>query len=201
MWFPLSRWGRELWLSLGSPQGIQTCLPLVRWKTSLNLSHCREIWPSFESGSLAVHSTWERKHSVPLTYLLLRENSTWGAGRNLAQIFNQTQGISSQLGTIWGAWSFPRVAVLILIFISTWDGCLRESLSIPQGSQSNCTVAVDHVIAMEQMRGKWATSFVDFGYTDLFCIPELTSEFISCCDSVLGDSLVFYQENRGSLRV
>ena len=54
---------------------------------------------------------------------------------------------------------------------------------------------------MEQMRGKWASSFVDFGYTELFCIPELTSEFISSCDSVLGDSLVFYQENRVSLRV
>ena len=54
---------------------------------------------------------------------------------------------------------------------------------------------------MEQRRGKWALSFVDFGYTELFCIPELTSEFISSCDSVLGDSLVFYQENRGYLRV
>ena len=42
---------------------------------------------------------------------------------------------------------------------------------------------------MEQMRGKWASSCVDFGYTDLFCIPELTSEFISSCDSVLGDLL------------
>ena len=40
---PLSRWGRDFRLSLGSPQGIQTTLPLVRWKTSLNLSHCREI--------------------------------------------------------------------------------------------------------------------------------------------------------------
>ena len=42
---------------------------------------------------------------------------------------------------------------------------------------------------MEQMRGKWASSCVDFGYTELFCIPELTSEFISSCDSVVGDSL------------
>ena len=140
MWFPLSRWGGELWLSLGSPQGIQTSLHLVRWNTSLNLRHCREIRTSFESGSLAVHSTWERKHSVPLTYLLLRENSTWGAGGKLAQIFNRRQGISSHFGTIWGAWSFPWVAVLILIFISSWDGCLRESLSIPQGSQATCTV-------------------------------------------------------------
>ena len=61
--------------------------------------------------------------------------------------------------------------------------------------------AVEHGIAMEQMRGKWASPCVDFGYTDLFCIPDLTSEFISSCDSVLGDSLVFYQENRGDLRV
>ena len=61
--------------------------------------------------------------------------------------------------------------------------------------------AVEHGIAMEQMSGKWASSSVDFGYTELFSIPELTSEFISSCDSVLGDSLVFYQENRGYLRV
>ena len=61
--------------------------------------------------------------------------------------------------------------------------------------------AVEQGIATEQMRGKWASSRVDFGYTEIFCIPELPSEFISYCDSVLGDSLVFYQENRGYLRV
>ena len=60
---------------------------------------------------------------------------------------------------------------------------------------------MEHEIAMEQMRGKWASSCVYFGNTELFCIPELTSEFISSCDSVLGDSLGFYQENRGYLRV
>ena len=54
---------------------------------------------------------------------------------------------------------------------------------------------------MESMEGKWASSGIDFGYTELFCIPELTSKFISSCDSVLGDSLVFYQENHGYLRV
>ena len=32
---------------------------------------------------------------------------------------------------------------------------------------------MEHGIAMEQMRGKWASSFVDFGYTELFCIPEV----------------------------
>ena len=60
---------------------------------------------------------------------------------------------------------------------------------------------MEHGISMEPMKGKTASSRVDFGYTELFCIPDLTSEFISSCDSVLGDSLVFYQENRGYLRV
>ena len=61
--------------------------------------------------------------------------------------------------------------------------------------------AVEHGIAMEQMRGKWASSCVDFGYTELFCLPEVISVLISSCDSILGDSLVFHQENRGSLYI
>ena len=60
---------------------------------------------------------------------------------------------------------------------------------------------VEHRIAMEPMKGKWASSRVDLGYPELFCIPDVTSVFLSSCDSVLGDSLVFHQANRGSLRV
>ena len=52
---------------------------------------------------------------------------------------------------------------------------------------------VEHGIAMEQMKGKWASSRFDLGYTELFCIPEVTAVFLSSCDSGLGDSLVFYQ--------
>ena len=39
---------------------------------------------------------------------------------------------------------------------------------------------------MEPMKGKWASPRVDLGYTELFCIPDVTSVFISSCDSVLG---------------
>ena len=53
-------------------------------------------------------------------------------------------------------------------------------------------------IVMEPMKGKWASSRVDLGYTDLFCIPEVTSVFFSSCDSVLGDSLVFHLAYQGS---
>ena len=46
---------------------------------------------------------------------------------------------------------------------------------------------------MEPMKGKWASSRVDFGYTELFSIPEVTAVFLSSCDSGLGDSLVLNQ--------
>ena len=44
--------------------------------------------------------------------------------------------------------------------------------------------------------GESSSSSVDLGYTNLFCIPEVTSVFFSCCDSVLGDSLQLHQVNR-----
>ena len=46
---------------------------------------------------------------------------------------------------------------------------------------------------MEPMKGKWASSRVDLGYTELFGIPEVTEVFLSSCDRGLGDSLVFHQ--------
>ena len=61
--------------------------------------------------------------------------------------------------------------------------------------------AVDRGVVMEPKQGKLASSQIDFGYTEHFCIPGVTSVFFSSCDSVVGDSLEFNQANRGSLRV
>ena len=52
---------------------------------------------------------------------------------------------------------------------------------------------VEHGIAMEPMKGKWASSRFDLGYPELFCIIKVTAVFLSSCDSFLGDSLVFHQ--------
>ena len=56
-------------------------------------------------------------------------------------------------------------------------------------------------MAMDSIKGKCASSWVDFGYINLFWILEVTSLFFSCCDSVLGESLQFHQGNRSSLRL
>ena len=60
---------------------------------------------------------------------------------------------------------------------------------------------LDRGVVMEPMQGKLASSQIDFGYTEQFCIPGVTSVFFWSCDSVVGDSLEFNQANRGSLRV
>ena len=54
---------------------------------------------------------------------------------------------------------------------------------------------------MESMLGKLDSSQFDFGYTEEYYIPGVTSVFFSSCDSVVEDSLEFNQANRGSLRV
>ena len=54
---------------------------------------------------------------------------------------------------------------------------------------------------MEPMQGNLASSQFDFGYTEQFCIPGVTSVFFLSCDSVVGDSLEFNKGNRGSLSV
>ena len=51
------------------------------------------------------------------------------------------------------------------------------------------------------MQGKLASSQFDFGYTEQFCFPGVTSVFFSSSDSVAGDTLEFNQVNRGSIRV
>ena len=54
---------------LGSPQSIQTSLHLVTLNTRLNLSHCREIQPPFESGlSRYIPLETESSESLSPTY-------------------------------------------------------------------------------------------------------------------------------------
>ena len=58
---------------------------------------------------------------------------------------------------------------------------------------------VEYEMAMDSMKGKCASSCIDLGYTNLFCIPEVTSVFFSCCNSVLVDYLQFHHGNRASV--
>ena len=73
--------------------------------------------------------------------------------------------------------------------------------AVPQGSQATCTVFCGTRDSYGANEGEMGSSQVDLGYTELFCIPEVTAVFFSSCDSGLGNSLLFHQAHCGSLRV
>ena len=49
---------------------------------------------------------------------------------------------------------------------------------------------MEHGIAMELKKGTWASSRADLGYTELFCIPDVTTVFLLSCDVFLGTLLL-----------
>ena len=117
----------------------------------------------------------------------------------MADLFSRRQGISSHLQTICGARIFHPVAF--------WNLC---SFILEMGVSGNLWIVVKDVkplvvydveceMAMDSKKGKCASSWVDLGYTNLFCNPEVSSVFFSCCDSVLGESLQFHHGNRSSV--
>ena len=52
----------------------------------------------------------------------------------------------------------------------------------------------ENAIALHAMQGNRASSQFNFGYTEQFCIPGVTSVSFSSCDSVVGNSLEFNQQ-------
>ena len=102
------------------------------------LSLCREIWPSFESGHLGVHFTWSRKHRVPLTYILLRENPI----EVLVQSWLTTSFEDRESALISRRYGLHGSFILVLY----WNWCssriemggLTESLDFRKGCQVTC---------------------------------------------------------------
>ena len=150
---------------------------------------------------LGVHFAWSIKHRVPLTYIFLRENSSWGACGKMAYLFIRSELISSNLPTIWGARVFHPVALLKWCSYRLEMDVSGNLWIVVKDFNPLVVYDLECEMAMYSMKGKCASSWVDLGYTDLFSIPEVTSVFFSCCDSVIGDSLQLHQVNRGSLRL
>ena len=60
---------------------------------------------------------------------------------------------------------------------------------------------LDRGMVMDPMQGKLASSQFDLLYTEILCVPEVTSVFFSSCESVVEDSSEFNKANHGSLHV
>ena len=61
-------------------------------------------------------------------------------------------------------------------------GVSENLCSFLKGVKPLVLYSVEHGIAMEPMKGKWASYRVDLGYTELFCFPEVhqcSSRFVT----------------------
>ena len=82
-----------------------------------------------------------------------------------------------EMGVSWNLWIVVKDVKTLVVYDVEWEA------------------------AMDSMKGKCSSSWVDLGYTIQFCVPEVTSVFFWACDSLVGDSPEFNQANRGSLCV
>ena len=108
---------------------------------------------------------------IPIAETRLTYRCFWKVGIPL----ESKQGISSNLKMILGTRSFSQFAVLKLVFLQTWDGVNGETLKLIKGRQSTCLFDGKCGMALNPMRGNQASSRVDFGYTENFHVPPVTS--------------------------
>ena len=117
-----------------------------------------------------------------------------------------TSSVEDRESALISRWYGEPGSIILLLY---WNWCsyrLQMAVSgnlwiVVKDVKSLVVYDVECEMAMDSMKGKCATPWVYLGYTNLFCILEVTSVFFSCCDSVLEDSLQFHQGNRGSLRI
>ena len=117
----------------------------------------------------------------------------------MAYLFIRRQGISSHLQTIWGARVFHPVALLKLMFVSTWDGCLRESLDCCKGCQDTSCVWCGMRDGYGFNEGEMCFILCWFGVDQSILRSWGDISVLLVCDSLVGDSLEFNQANWGSL--
>ena len=155
------------------------------------------FWVRASRGPFHLSKKSQSPFHIPISEGSLLLRCLWKVGLPL----QSKSGNHSIPEMIWGERNIPQAALLKLMMLYTWDGCLRESLEVPKRSQAACSVWCGS-------RGGYLANAREIGLISIwfwvhwaFCIPGVTSVFFSFCDSVVGDSLEFNHANRGSLRV
>ena len=133
------------------------------------------FWDRAARGPFHLRQETQSPSHIPIAERRLLLRCLWKVGLPL----QSKTGNHSHPETIWGTQNFPQVAVLKLMILYTWGGFLRESLEFPKGSQVTVLYDVDRRIVTGLMQGKLASTEFDLRYSKLFCIPEVTSVFVS----------------------
>ena len=94
------------------------------------------FWFRASRGSFHLRQKRKSPSHIPISEGRLLLTCLWKVGLRL----QSKTGNHSQPEKIWCARNFPQAALLKLMILYTWDGCLRQSLEFPKGSQATCSV-------------------------------------------------------------
>ena len=94
------------------------------------------FWVRASRGPFHLRQKTQSPSHIPISEGTLLLRCLWKVGLPL----QLKTGNHSHPEMIWVAQNIPQAALLKLMILYTWDGCLRESLEIPKGSQATCSV-------------------------------------------------------------
>ena len=93
------------------------------------------FWVRASRGPLYLRQKTQSRSHITISEGRLLLRCLWKAGLPL----QSKTGNHSHPQMIWGARKFPQAVLMKLMILYTWDGCLRESLDFPKGSQATCS--------------------------------------------------------------
>ena len=94
------------------------------------------FWVRASRGPFHLSPKTQSPSQIPISVGRLLLRWLWKVGLPL----QSKTGNHSHPEMIWGARNIPQAALLKLMILYTWDGCFRESLEVPKGSQATCCV-------------------------------------------------------------
>ena len=94
------------------------------------------FWVRASRGPFHLMQKTQSPSHIPISEVRLLLRCLWIVGLRL----QSKTGNDSHPEMIWGAQNIPQDALLKLMVLYTWEGCLRESLEVPKGSQVTCCV-------------------------------------------------------------
>ena len=94
------------------------------------------FWVTASRGPFHMSQKTQSHSHIPNSEGRLLLRCLWKVGLPL----QSKTGNHSHPEMIWGARNIPQAALLKLIILYTWEGCLRESLEFPKESQTTCSV-------------------------------------------------------------
>ena len=132
------RWRTLVFSRVSTGDSVIPSFCEMKYEPAFNLLQGKPVFFSVRAhrGPFHLRQKTQSPSHIPISEGRLLLSCLWKVGLPL----QSKTGNHSHPEMIWAAWNIPQAALLKLMILYTSDGCLRESLEVPKGSQATCSV-------------------------------------------------------------